>query len=111
MEISSFRRYECHIAKETVDLLLYEQPTFMQNIGKKVIATVIDDRLRRVMVWKDSPWYYTTAIKTIVEIRRFYLLRFALPRYLINRPVLHTVKMSEFKRVEAISQEIGRAHV
>lgn len=95
----------------------------MQNIGKKVIATVIDDRLRRVMVyesrifnaasilliyyrWKDSPWYYTTAIKTIVEIRRFYLLRFALPRYLINRPVLHTVKMSEFKRVEAISQRL-----
>lgn len=53
-----------HIAKETVELLLHEQPTSMQNMGKKVkkaIAAVIDDRLRKAMM-HESRIFHTASI-------------------------------------------------
>lgn len=64
----------------TASMLLDVVPEGLKEAAMKVIAVVMEPRLRRSMMYADPPESYVSTISTIFSIRRFVLRYLVLPR-------------------------------
>ncbi|OMP88134.1 hypothetical protein BK809_0002891 [Diplodia seriata] len=67
-------------ADETTAMLLYDAPSSVHPAGFKVVSALMDERLRKAMMYPDPPAGLITAIDVAFQIRAFILRNFALPR-------------------------------
>ncbi|KAF2108532.1 hypothetical protein BDV96DRAFT_652783 [Lophiotrema nucula] len=68
------------LAEETIAILLCNVPEFMKPFGKQVVVTLMDERLRKAMIYdKPSSGYYVL-VNTILQTRKFFLCYLTPPR-------------------------------
>ncbi|KAH7028366.1 hypothetical protein B0J12DRAFT_714139 [Macrophomina phaseolina] len=67
-------------ADETTAMLLYDAPKSLHPAGFKVVSALMDDRLRKAMMYPEPPAGLITAMDVAFKIRAFLLRHFALPR-------------------------------
>lgn len=67
-------------ADETTAMLLYDAPKSLHPAGFRVVSALMDDRLRKAMMYPEPPAGLVTAIDVAFKIRAFLLRHFALPR-------------------------------
>lgn len=68
------------VANHTTDLLNYTLPKSLHNGGKNCITVLLDERLRKAMMYPRAPAPYYTTISTIFTLRRNIMKYFMLPR-------------------------------
>ncbi|OCK80615.1 hypothetical protein K432DRAFT_297294 [Lepidopterella palustris CBS 459.81] len=68
------------LANETVAILIYNIPGFLKAPAKKVVAALMDERLRKAMMFPEPPRSYVAAVHALIAVRSFFLRNFALPR-------------------------------
>ncbi|THC91129.1 hypothetical protein EYZ11_009419 [Aspergillus tanneri] len=67
-------------ATYTAAILLYMVPRPLQHIGHKFVSFMMDERLRRAMLYDDPPASYTKVFSFLLSMRRFAMRYLALPR-------------------------------
>lgn len=67
-------------ANETTKLLLLSLPGWAKGAGFNAIKTVMDDRLRKAMMYDDPPALYPKLINAVLTLRKYFLRYLALPR-------------------------------
>ncbi|OJD37594.1 uncharacterized protein BKCO1_6000160 [Diplodia corticola] len=67
-------------ADETTAMLLYDAPSSVHPVGFKVVSALMDERLRKAMMYPDPPAGLISTINVAFKIRAFLLRNFALPR-------------------------------
>ena len=68
------------LAEVTTGLLLYYTPNFMKGFAKKILIALMDDRLRKAMIYPPPSQFYREFINKSFAIRGFLLRNFFLPR-------------------------------
>jgi hypothetical protein len=68
------------LAEVTTGLLLYYTPTFMKGFAKRVLIVLMDERLRKAMIYPPQPQWMDSFINYSFAIRGFLLRNFFLPR-------------------------------
>lgn len=68
------------LAETTTGLLLYYTPKFIKGFAKKIIITLMDDRLRSAMIYPPQPPYMHKLVNFGYAFRAFLLRNFFLPR-------------------------------
>ncbi|KAH8817067.1 hypothetical protein F5884DRAFT_853497 [Xylogone sp. PMI_703] len=68
------------LAEHTVDLLLSTIPVSWRGAGLTVVTCLMDDRLRKAMIYPEPPKAYHNAVLAIFNIRRLFHRYIALPR-------------------------------
>lgn len=71
-------KYNHQLAEETTRILLANVPGPLRPFGKNVVAALMDDRLRRAMMYDDPPAIYPKTIRFVIDLRRF-LLKYLIP--------------------------------
>lgn len=66
------------VADHTTDLLNYTLPKPLHNAGKKCITVLLDERLRKAMMYPRAPAPYYKAISTILTIRKN-IIKYCMP--------------------------------
>lgn len=74
-------------AEETTKILLWIVPPAFKQRGKQAIGTLMDERLRRAMIFDDPPSWMTALVHTLLHIRRFFLAHLTLPRFIRHRNI------------------------
>ena len=83
-------------ANETTAILIFTVPNFLKGVGKQAVSAVMDDRLRRAMMfvinldislsqltnhrYPRPPEIYFRAIESVLTLRKYFLKYIALPR-------------------------------
>ncbi|KAF2094830.1 hypothetical protein NA57DRAFT_46130 [Rhizodiscina lignyota] len=67
-------------AEETTAMLLYTVPEWVKPIGRNLVSTLMDDRLRKAMMYPAPPPSYPMFVNTIFRIRKFIHRYLSLPR-------------------------------
>ncbi|TID21333.1 hypothetical protein E6O75_ATG04728 [Venturia nashicola] len=67
-------------ADETTALLLYDVPTSAIPTGRAIVSALMDDRLRKAMMYPPPPSYIQTGVETALTLRKLALRYLALPR-------------------------------
>ena len=67
-------------AEETTALLLYNAPKSMIPVGKQVVFCLMDERLRRAMMYPDPPKWLEIVVDKTLELRGQLIRYFFLPR-------------------------------
>lgn len=68
------------VANETLEILLYDLPRSMHGIGINAALVLMDERLRKSMLFGPPPRIYETIIDSVLQFRKFLLRYLALPR-------------------------------
>lgn len=88
-------------ADQTTAILLYDLPFWAKGTGKNLVSALMDDRLRRAMMYPDTHPFYPWLVETVFGLRKMLLRHFSLPR-------------PYFMRFESVSHEpdpdTGRYH-
>jgi len=88
------------LANITTGLLMFYVPTFVKPFVKKVIISVMDERLRIAMMYPPASIYIHRLLSSFVLVRRFLMRNFFLPRW---KPVLFTEReKNKFGRYNTI---------
>jgi hypothetical protein len=66
------------LAEETTRILLTDAPDALKPYGQNVVTALMDERLRRAMLYDDPPAIYLRIIKAIFGMRKF-VSRYLLP--------------------------------
>ncbi|KAJ9316910.1 hypothetical protein DTO271D3_2649 [Paecilomyces variotii] len=85
-------------ADQTTSILVYMLPTRMEHIGYKFVSYMMDDRLRRAMMYEPPPALYATLFSAMLAIRKYFLRYLALPRPYFLRPVRFSDQQNEYGR-------------
>lgn len=77
------------LAEITTNLLIYYTPDIIKPFAKRLIIGMMDDRLRKAMLYPPQPKWVHSFIMGFFKFRRVLLLNFHLPR---AKPVQYTSK-------------------
>ncbi|MCJ1444685.1 MAG: hypothetical protein MMC23_005187 [Stictis urceolatum] len=84
------------VAEQTTEILLYGVPRAWHPLGKQVVATFMDRRLRTAMAQEDPPEGVARWTNRAIELRRFCLRYLALPKpYALRFRVITDEKNSQ----------------
>lgn len=89
------------LANETTAILLYNMPEFMKPFGKHVVSSLMDDRLRKAMIYPEPPHYIAKLTTTLLAIRGFAIRWFFLPRPYVLR----------YNSIDSAPDASGRLHL
>lgn len=92
-------------ADETTALLLYDIPTSFIATGRAVVSALMDDRLRKAMMYPPPPSYIQTGVESLLTFRKLALRYLALPRPHFLRHDLISEKADENGRYHRIEYE------
>ncbi|KAF2993602.1 hypothetical protein E8E13_001412 [Curvularia kusanoi] len=73
-------KYNHQLAEETTRILLADVPDALKPYAQKVVIALMDDQLRRAMVYEDPPAIYLTVVNAVFGLRRFVLKNLMPPR-------------------------------
>ncbi|KAF2657539.1 hypothetical protein K491DRAFT_691000 [Lophiostoma macrostomum CBS 122681] len=68
------------VAEQTTSILLYNIPTFMHPAGKNAVYALMDERLRRAMLYPDPPPIYPRLVAGILYLRKLVIRHLLPPR-------------------------------
>lgn len=71
-------KYNHQLAEETARILLVNVPGPLKGIGKQIVISLMDERLRRAMLYNDPPAIYLKLINLAFGIRKL-LSTFLIP--------------------------------
>ncbi|EAW22782.1 uncharacterized protein NFIA_014740 [Aspergillus fischeri NRRL 181] len=86
-------------ADQTTAVLLYMIPSPLQHIGLKFVSFMMDDRLRKAMLYDAPPAAYTKVFSFLLRVRRFIMRYLALPRPYFLRYEPYTERPDEHNRI------------
>jgi len=69
------------LAETAMGLLLFYIPRFIKPFVKRLLIAIMDDRLRKAMMYPEQPLWVYKFLEYFVAVRRFLLRNFFLPRY------------------------------
>ncbi|RAH48197.1 uncharacterized protein BO95DRAFT_408625 [Aspergillus brunneoviolaceus CBS 621.78] len=72
-------------ADQTTEVLLYMVPEAFKHVGLKFVSYMMDDRLRKAMMYDPPPTAYARVFAGLLAVRRFAMRHLALPRPYILR--------------------------
>ncbi|KAL3480149.1 hypothetical protein BJX99DRAFT_35727 [Aspergillus californicus] len=87
------------VADQTTDVLVYMIPKPFQHIGLKFVSFMMDDRLRKAMLYDAPPPSYATFFSFLLSARRFVMRYLTLPRPQIFRYTTYTESQSVDERI------------
>lgn len=64
-------RFNHQLAEETTRILLANAPAALKPYGQHLITAMMDDQLRRAMMYDDPPSIYHTIVKVVFGVRKF----------------------------------------
>lgn len=64
-------QYNHQLAEETTRILLANAPDALKPYGQQVVTALMDDRLRRAMLYVEPPPVYLKIVKAIFGLRKF----------------------------------------
>lgn len=64
-------KFNHQLAEETTRILLADVPDALKLYGRNVVTALMDDRLRRAMLYADPPPMYLNIVKGIFGFRKF----------------------------------------
>lgn len=67
-------------AEATVAILLYAIPSWGKGFGKQLVTVLMDERLRKAIMYEKPPQWLTTLTHLILDLRKYTLRFFFLPR-------------------------------
>ncbi|KAL6718062.1 hypothetical protein ACLMJK_004147 [Lecanora helva] len=67
-------------ADHTVDILLWSVPNLMKPFGRKVVSALMDDRLRKAMIFEQPPTFHFALVNVLFTIRKLFIRFLCLPR-------------------------------
>ena len=73
-------KFNHQLAEETTRVLLVDVPDVLRPYGEKVVVALMDDRLRRAMMYEKPPTLYPKLVKVVFGVRRFILRNLMPPR-------------------------------
>lgn len=68
------------LADETVAILVYNLPEWLKGPARKVVATLMDERLRKAMIYPTPSPSYTMFVSAVFAARKMVLRNLVLPR-------------------------------
>ncbi|PVH89601.1 hypothetical protein DL98DRAFT_475870, partial [Cadophora sp. DSE1049] len=68
------------VADATLYHIVWKVPARFKAVGEKVVAAILEDKLREAMMIPRPPPSYFTFIRRFVAVRKFFLLHLSLPR-------------------------------
>ena len=83
------------VAEQTTNLLLFLVPAPMKELGKKAIFALMDERLRRAMLYPDPPKWMVSLLHGILSFRRFVVRHLLPPRFWFSRYSVKTTEPSK----------------
>lgn len=86
-------------ADQTTAMLVYMLPKRLHPVGLKFVSFMMDDRLRRAMLYDAPPPLYTTIFSTLLNTRRFVLRYLTPPRPYFMRYMSLTETPDEDNRI------------
>ncbi|KAF4157660.1 hypothetical protein CNMCM6069_005434 [Aspergillus lentulus] len=86
------------VADKTMDVLVYGMPGWVRGLGVSVATCVMDERLKRAMMYDPPPRVVKVMFDAAVVVRRFCLRYLALPRPYFMRRDVFTEKPNEYGR-------------
>lgn len=78
-------KYNHQLAEETTSILLANVPDALRPYGQNVVTALMDDRLRRAMLYDDPPPIYLKIVKAIFGARKFVSKNLLPPRPYVLR--------------------------
>jgi hypothetical protein len=73
-------QYNHETANETVKILIYDLPASWFEFGRKLTSTLMDDRLRKAMMYDAPPAWLQSTVDWVFAIRKILLKYMFLPR-------------------------------
>lgn len=73
-------KYNHQLAEETTRILLANAPDALKPCGQNVVTALMDDRLRRAMLYDDPPPIYLKIVQAIFDARKLVSRWLLLPR-------------------------------
>ena len=67
-------------AEETVAILLYSVPSWGKAFGKRLVTVLMDEQLRKAMMYERPPQWLITLTHLILDLRKYMLRFLSLPR-------------------------------
>lgn len=67
-------------AEQTTLLLLWNVPAALKPLGKAIVSTLMDTRLRTAMIYADPPPFLAKLVPALLKTRAFCVRHFFLPR-------------------------------
>ncbi|KAF2495919.1 hypothetical protein BU16DRAFT_508612 [Lophium mytilinum] len=93
------------LANETTNILIYNLPGFLKGPAKRLVTTMMDERLRKAIKYPEAPAPYHITKNIILATRKFLLQNFFLPRPYFLRVVAFTEKPNSTGRYESTTYE------
>ncbi|PWY89791.1 hypothetical protein BO70DRAFT_285156 [Aspergillus heteromorphus CBS 117.55] len=87
------------IAEQTIAVLLYMVPQQLQYLGMRFVSFMMDDRLRKAMLYDPPPAFDASVFSFLLSARRFAMRYLALPRPYFLRYTTHTDELDKNDRV------------
>ncbi|KAL2872009.1 uncharacterized protein BJX67DRAFT_341256 [Aspergillus lucknowensis] len=87
------------VADQTTAVLVYLVPRPFQHVGLKFVSFMMDDRLRKAMLYDVPPASYARFFSFILSARRFAMRYLALPRPYILRHTTFTEHQTENEQI------------
>ncbi|MCJ1362835.1 hypothetical protein MMC16_001941 [Acarospora aff. strigata] len=95
------------LAESHLNLLFINLPVGLMDIGKRIVTVFLDDRLRKAMMFPESPSVYHVSLNSVFYMRKCFLRYLALPRpeflrkkYIPSKP---NPKTGRYNAVEYLS--------
>lgn len=86
-------------ADQTTAMLVYMLPQYLHHVGLKFVSFMMDDRLRKAMLYDAPPPLYTMIFSTLLDTRRFVLRYLTPPRPYFMRYMSLTETPDENNRI------------
>jgi hypothetical protein len=64
-------KYNHQLAEETTRILLADAPDALKPYGQRVVTALMDDRLRRAMIYDEPPPVYLKIVEAMFGFRKF----------------------------------------
>ncbi|CAN9466821.1 unnamed protein product [Alternaria alternata] len=88
------------LARGTFDIALFNVPSILKPYGFTIASSLLEPRLQKAMKLPQPPAIYTQILETVIEVRKFILRNFFLPRP-------HFLRKEWFTELDG---KTGRAH-
>ncbi|RAK97041.1 uncharacterized protein BO80DRAFT_364960 [Aspergillus ibericus CBS 121593] len=99
------------IADQTIAMLLYMVPKPLQNIGLNFVTFMMDDRLRKAMLFDAPPTFQAMLFSFLLSARRFAMRYLALPRPYFLRYTSYTEEVDENGRIFMVNWDAAPYYV
>ncbi|CRG91812.1 hypothetical protein PISL3812_08866 [Talaromyces islandicus] len=83
------------VADKTTDVLVFTLPQFLEPVGIAFVSFIMDDRLRKAMMYDPPNKMYNTIFTFILQTRKYFLRHLALPRPFFMRHDVFTEEPDE----------------